>query len=205
MQVYEPGFRNPYDLLIAKSGKMYTIDNSSNAGAGGVPVNCTNQRNEGGTTQDEALDLVGPSRYGGHANPTRGRMSNTFNGNKQSPVTTDNPIECDSLIPGVDNGSLTTFTSSTNGLTEYTASNFGGAMKGNLLAASFNNNIYRIKLNSTGNSVVRKRVLFSNVGNKTLDVTAQGDARRFPGTIWVANIGDGPTGSGSIKVFEPNG
>jgi hypothetical protein len=211
VQVYEPGFRNPYDLLIAKSGKMYTIDNSSNAGAGDVPVNkgpageCTNQPNEGGTTQDEALDLVGPSRYGGHANPTRGNMSNTFNSDKQSPVTTDNPIECHSLTPGVDNGSLTTFGSSTNGLTEYTASNFGGAMKGDLLAAGLDDRIYRIKLNGTGNGVVLKQALFSNVGNKTLDVTAQGDARRFQGTIWVANIGSGTTGTGSIKVFEPNG
>jgi hypothetical protein len=131
-------------------------------------------------------------------------MSNTFNSNKQSPVTSANPIECDSLTPGVDNGSLTTFSSSTNGLTEYTASNFGGAMTGNLLAAGFDERIYRLKLNSTGNSVVSKQALFSNVGDKTLDVTVQGDARRFPGTIWVANIGDGTTGSGSIKVFEPN-
>jgi hypothetical protein len=30
-------------------------------------------------------------------------------------------------------------------------------------------------------------------------VTAQGDARRFPGTIWVADIA-----GGTIKVFEPN-
>ena len=206
VKVYAPGFRNPYDLLIARSGKMYTIDNSSNAGAGDVPVKegpagvCTNQRNEGGTTQDEALHLVkGPGYYGGHPNPTRGNKSNTFNGNKQSPVTTSNPVECDSLAPGVENGSLTTFPSSTNGLTEYTASNFGGAMKGNLLAAGFDNKIYRLELNSTGNSVVSKQALFSDVGNKTLDVTAQGDAQRFPGTVWVANIFDG-----SIKVFEPN-
>src|SRR5215218_893774 len=185
VQVYEPGFRNPYDLLIAKSGKMYTIDNSSNDGQGDVPAGvCTNHRNEGGTDQAEALDLVGPRRYGGHANPTRGNMANTFNKlNKQSPVTTDNPIECDSLTPGVDNGSLTTFSSSTNGLTEYTASNFGGAMKGNLLASSFDQSIYRIKLNSAGNGVVFKQALFSNVGAGTLDVTAQGDAQRFPGTI----------------------
>jgi glucose/arabinose dehydrogenase len=206
VKVYAPGFRNPYDLLIAKSGKMYTIDNSSNAGAGDVPVKegpagvCTNQRNEGGTTQDEALHLVkGRGYYGGHPNPTRGNKSNTFNGNKLSPVTTSNPVECDFLAPGVENGSLTTFPSSTNGLTEYTASNFGGAMKGNLLAAGFDNKIYRLELNSTGNSVVSKQALFSDVGNKTLDVTAQGDTQRFPGTVWVVNIFDG-----SIKVFEPN-
>jgi hypothetical protein len=32
-----------------------------------------------------------------------------------------------------------------------------------------------------------------------VDVTTRGDTRRFPGTIWVANIRDG-----TIKVFEPS-
>ena len=205
VQIYEPGFRNAYDLLIAKSGKMYTIDNSSNAGGGDVPVkegtpDCTNQRHEPGTTQSEALHLVkGPGYYGGHPNPTRGNKSNTFNANGQSPVTTANPVECNSRTPGAANGALATFSYSTNGLTEYTASNFGGAMKGNLLAASFEEKIYRIKLNSTGDAVVTKQALFSSVGSRTLDVTAQGDSKRFPGTIWAAEI-DG----GTIKVFEPN-
>ena len=210
VQVYEPGFRNPYDLLIAKSGKMYTIDNSSNTGQGGVPVNegpagvCTNDQSEGGADQPEALHLVeGPGDYGGHPNPTRGNISNTFNANKQSPVTTANPIECDYRVPGralrTENGNFTKFTSSTNGLTEYNASNFSGAMKGNLLAASFDGTLYRIELNTTGDRVVSKEALFSNVGSMPLDVTTRGDTGRFPGTIWVANIGDG-----TIKVFEPS-
>ncbi len=206
VQIYAPGFRNAYDLLIARSGKMYTIDNSSNAGGGDVPVNegpggaCTNQRNEPGTTQAEALHLVkGPGYYGGHPNPTRGNRANTFNADGQSPVTTADPVECDYRTPGAANGSLTTFTYSTNGLAEYTASNFGGAMKGDLLAASFEEKIYRFKLNSTGDGVVTKQALFSSVGSRTLDVTAQGDTNRFPGTIWAADI-DG----GTIKVFEPN-
>src|SRR5215218_9215125 len=207
VQVYEPGFRNPYDLLIAKSGKMYTIDNSSNDGQGDVPANegpdgmSTNDPNEPGMNQPESLHLAqGPDHYGGHPNPTRGNMSNTFNAdNPQSPVTKDNAIECDYQSPGAKNGSLTTFSASTNGLTEYTASNFGGAMKGDLLAASFDDKIYRIKLNSTGDGVVSKQALFSNVGTNTLDVTARGDTQRFPGTIWVAEIG-----GGTIKVFEPS-
>jgi hypothetical protein len=206
VQVYAPGFRNAYDLLIAKSGKMYTIDNSSNAGGGGPPANegpsgtCTNQRNDSGTTYPEALHLVkGPGYYGGHPNPTRGNRSNTFNQDHQSPVTTAHAVECDYKAPGTENGSLTTFNNSTNGLTEYTASNFSGAMKGNLLAASFDEKVYRLRLNSTGDGVVSKQALFSTVGSRTLDVTAQGDTARFPGTIWATEI-DG----GMIKVFEPN-
>lgn len=211
VQVYEPGYRNPYDLRIATSGKMYTIDNSSNFGQGGVPVNegpdgdCTNDPNEPGMDQPESLHLVqGPDHYAGHPNPTRGNMANTFNStNPQSPIPPtlgDNPIECDYQSPGAENGSLTTFSSSTNGLTEYNASNFGGAMKGDLLAASLGGSLYRIELNSTGDGVVSPpQAFFSNVGSMPVDVTTRGDTNRFPGTIWVANIGDG-----TIKVFEPS-
>src|SRR5690606_18431408 len=39
VQVYASGFRNPYDVMIAKTphkvGKMYTIDNAANSGWGG--------------------------------------------------------------------------------------------------------------------------------------------------------------------------
>jgi hypothetical protein len=205
VQVYAPGFRNAYDLLIAKSGKMYTVDNNHNSGEGAVPINegpqgeCTNQVNEPGVTAPETLHLVkGQGYYGGHPNPTRGNKANTFNAGRQSPILTNNPVECDYRAPGAERGNIGSFNSSTNGLAEYTASNFGGAMKGNLLAASFENRIYRVKLNSTGDDVALKEALFSSVGIRPLDVIAQSDTARFPGTIWVADIG-----SGAIKVFEP--
>ena len=206
VQVYAPGFRNPYDLLIASSGKMYTIDNSGNAGWGDVPVNegpagnCTNQINEPGTTDKDTLHLVsGQGYYGGHPNPTRANTANTFNTTiPQSPVSTSNPVECDYLAPGAEKGSLASFDASTNGLAEYTATNFGGAMDGDLLAAGYDNTVYRVKLNATGDGVVAKEPLFSTVGGNTLDVTAQGDGGEFPGTIWVADIWNG-----TIVVFEP--
>jgi hypothetical protein len=118
---------------------------------------------QGGNTNMGALQPLRASArvrtLGGHPNPTRGNISNTFNANEQSPVTTANPVECDYRVPGDENASLTTFTSSTNGLTEYTASNFG-TIRGDLLAASFDEKIYRIKLNSTGDGVVSKLALF---------------------------------------------
>lgn len=205
VQVYASGFRNPYDVLIARSGKLYTIDNSGNAGWGDVPINegpdgtCTNQKNEPGTTNKDTLHLIsGAGYYGGHPNPTRGNMANTFNADQQSPVPAANPIECDYRAPGAEKGSLASFDSSTNGIAEYTATNFGGAMKGDLLAAGYDNTIYRLKLNDTGTEVVKKEPLFSTVGGTTLDVTAQGDADPFPGTIWVADIW-----TNDIVAFEP--
>jgi len=206
VQVYAPGFRNAYDILIHSSGRMYSIDNNGNGGWGDIPINegptgnCTNEINEPGTGGPDHLHLItGPGYYAGHPNPTRGNMANKFNAsNPQSPVTVATPIECDYRDPA-ENGSLTTFAGSTNGLAEYTTDNFGGALKGDLLAAGYSANVlYRAEFNSTGTQVTEKGQLFSNVGSNPLDVVTQGSSGAFPGTIWVADT------NGAIHVFEPN-
>jgi N-acetylneuraminic acid mutarotase len=205
VQVFEPGFRNPYDLLIATSGRFYTIDNGANAGWGDVPVNegpggtCTNAVNEPGTTDVDTLQLVTANGYGGHPNPTRGNMANTFSSPPQSPVSVANPVECEWRDAGPARGNITDYPASTNGLTEYTASNFGDELKGDILSASFDNKIYRAQLDSTGTQLVKGEPLFQNVGATPLDIVAQGDGDVFPGTIWVADIENG-----KITVFEPD-
>ena len=205
VQVFEPGFRNPYDLLIAESGLFYTIDNGPNAGWGDVPVNegpggtCTNEVSEPGPTDIDTLQLVEENGYGGHPNPTRANIANTFSSPPQSPVSVANPVECDWRGAGPERGSITAFNASTNGLTEYTASNFGGEMEGDILSASFDNTIYRAKLDSTGTELELEDALFQNAGSTPLDVIAEDDDDIFPGTIWVADIGNG-----NITVFEPD-
>jgi glucose/arabinose dehydrogenase len=205
VQVYASGFRNAYDLALTSSGHLYTIDNGGNAGLGDKPAGesasgtCTNAVQELGTTDPDTLHLVTAGYYGGHPNPTRGNKQNTFNANAQSPVSVANPIECDYRAPGVNRGELAAFPASTNGLVEYKASNFGGALTGDLLAAAFDNTIYRIELSASGTSVLAKDALFSSVGSIPLDVTAVDDSGPFPGTIWVGDVGDG-----SIKVYEPS-
>lgn len=183
VQVYAPGFRNPFDLFITSAGLMYTIDNGPNAGWGDMPIgegpggNATNDINEPGVTYGDGLHLIsGAGYYGGHPNPTRSNPLNTFNlMNPQSPVSVGNPIESDFLIPGVEDGALHVFGSSTNGLTEYTASSFSGTLFGSLLAASFDNTIQVIHLNETGDAIESVQPLFSNVGIIPLDVTTSVD------------------------------
>jgi len=206
VQVYSPGYRNAYDLVIAQSGKMYTVDNGGNAGWGDKPIGegpegtCTNAPSEPGTTDTDTLHLIkAAGYYGGHPNPVRANKAITYNADKQSPVATANPVECDYRTNGTEKGNLTQFFTSANGLAEYTASSFGGAMKGDLLVAGFDNNVYRTKLNSTGDGVVLKEKLFQTVSTVPLDVTAQGDGGPFPGTIWTADI----TTAGTVTVFEP--
>ncbi|MFN9917746.1 MAG: hypothetical protein ACK53L_34485, partial [Pirellulaceae bacterium] len=102
-------------------------------------------------------------------------MANTFNtSNPQSPVSVSHAVESDYRIPGIENGALLVFPQSTNGMVEYTASNFAGALQGDLLAACFDNTIKRVKLNSQGNGVTLSANLFSSVGTIPLDVTAVG-------------------------------
>jgi len=213
VKVYAPGFRNPYDVVITQSGKMYSWDNGGNAGWGNVPQGngpqgvCSNGVSEPGATYYDALHHIsGPGYYGGHANPTRGNNNNKFNSsNPQSPVPFSNPVECHfrgASGPGSAkhplNGSLFDVPSSTNGLTEFTNNNFNGAMQGNLLAAAFDNKIYRVQLNASGTAATNTSVLFSNVGQTPLDVTALGGTDPFPGTIWVSDFAQK-----SIIVFEP--
>jgi hypothetical protein len=205
VQVFAPGFRNPYDLLIHSSGRMYTVDNGPNAGWGDIPINegpqgtATNGVNEPGVSHGDGLHFItGQGYYGGHPNPTRANTNNKFNPtNPQTPVPAGNPIEGDYRVPGPENGSLVVFPESTNGIVEYTTNHFGGAMKGDLLIASFDNMIKRVKLNAAGTAVVSSTNLFTNVGFRPLDVTSPGSGP-FAGSIWVCDVAQG-----TVTVFEP--
>lgn len=197
--VYAPGFRNPYDIVLTVAGRLYTIDNGANPNWGDAPRpaggRCTNEPRPGGKRQEDTLHhIAAAGYYGGHPNPTRANPANVFAG--QSPVGAAHPVECE-FRPGKRSGALTTFPASTNGLVEYRSQAFGGAMAGDLLTASFDNRVYRLKLHSDGR-LSRKEILFEDVGQVPLDLTAQSDGDVFPGTIWVGNFADG-----SITVFEP--
>lgn len=212
VQVHSPGWRNPYDVVWTSSGRLYAIDNGPNAGWGGPPVGegpgagCSNADNDASSASlaDNLHRIPAAGFYAGHPNPTRATTANTFNvSNPQSPVPSGNPLECDYLPPGVPvasggDGALATWNFSTNGTVEYRASNFGGQMQGNLLAASYNNAIERVVLNAAGDSAALVQTLFSNVAVVPLDVTAQGDADTFPGTIWTADYV-----LGAVIVYEP--
>jgi len=242
VQVYSPGFRNIYDLVLTKTAgvenRLYTIDNGPNGGWGGYPenegtANVTNNYVPGepgsqgpGMNDDvvnnlDNLHLVsapgfGPI-YGGHPNPIRANPAGAGLYRRDDtnqeffelsptvdwppvPVSMANPIEGDYQNPGVDDGALATFVASTNGMTEYTATNFfGGTMTGDLLAASFDDNIYRIQLSANGQAATSVSVFASGFGSIPLDVTAQGTGEIFEGTVWaVTYVGE------EVVIFEPD-
>jgi len=201
VKIYASGFRNPYDLVLTGAGKMYTFDNGPNPPWGGVPKgNCTNQVSEGGEFKPDQLHLVTKGYYGGHPNPTRGNKNNKFNNNNpQSPIQgAAMPGDCNYKGGGAGDGALTVIYGSTNGMVEYTATNFLGSMQGDLIVSSFNKKISRVQLTGNGNGVAGVQPLLNNFGNAPLDVTTQGDNGAFPGTIWILDHLDP-----QISVMEP--
>ncbi|MGY0392014.1 malectin domain-containing carbohydrate-binding protein [Bizionia sp. KMM 8389] len=115
----------------------------------------------------------------------------------------DNPEQgeylMDEPVSSPKNNILDFKAASTNGLVEYTASNFGGIMQGNILTASFNGDINRYILNATGDFIVQQEVPFNGFGSIPLDVIALGDDSIFPGTVWAVTYG-----ANSITIFEPS-
>ena len=100
---------------------------------------------------------------------------------------------------------VATFDQSTNGITEFTTGNFGGALDGDLLTVGFNGDVFRLKPDGSGGLVDLtpgepgdEEILFSNFGSFPLDITASSASDPFPGTVWVGNFG-----TGLITVFEP--
>ncbi|MFK7892024.1 MAG: choice-of-anchor D domain-containing protein [Granulosicoccus sp.] len=198
IELFATGLRNAYDIVYTESGRIYAWDNGGNTGCGGPPgPGCSDDVNDAGKRGKDGLHLLKKGYYAGHPNPTRGSKNNTFGG--QSPIEGPaNPVECEYRFPGPASGALTLNTPSTNGLDEYTAGNFGNAMKGDLLAVAFDKSLYRVEFNGNGTVVTSKSVLQSGIGQAPLDVTTQGNNGEFPGTIWIVDNIDK-----QLRVLEP--
>jgi len=260
VEIFVPGFRNAYDVVLTDDGRIYTSDNGPNGGWGGMPLiytadgtlkgnqsnsvayepengdYITNEFNENGSKgHGDPLHFVGTTSdlpgtyYGGHPVPIRafpersqiivyeeiagnwqetsrynlsellgdvsGYYKSSFTIDPDFPDDPDQGLYSATEVAGV----LDIINSSTNGIDEYTASNFSGAMQGNLLTASYGGAINRYVLNAAGDgTTLIDNNFLSGFGNQPLDVIAQGDDDPFPGTIWAATYG-----ADNIMVFEP--
>ena len=124
------------------------------------------------------------------------------------PLSMANPAEGDFRNSGETDGAIANYDPSTNGFCEYTASNFGGILRGNLLLAGYSSSgpIFRAILSDDGKTVTNcpdlpancNSTFASGFGSQPLDVVAQGDNDIFPGTVWAVTYG-----ADKITVFEP--
>ncbi len=204
IKLFATGLRNAYDIVYTEAGRFYVWDNGPDTGWGGIPdSDCVSEFNDEGIDAFDGLHLIAQDYYAGHPNPIRGNKNNTFGG--QSPIEGDaNPIECIYLSPANaddpigESGALTFNSDSTNGLAEYTASNFDGEMQNDLLAVTLGNQLLRVGLNASGDVAISQEALVSGVGSSPLDVTTQSDDGEFPGTIWIADLFEA-----QLIVLEP--
>ncbi len=267
VQIFSPGYRNTYDLVVTESGGVYVTDNGANGGWGGFPSNegggsATNNYDplEPGSSSpsggeqinnEDHLQLVTTdiqnyafgSYYGGHPNPTRANPSGAgiwYNPSPSStagavfrtqvydpdgstpgsttdpalglpanwpavPLANANPVEGDWRGPGTSNpdgpvdGEVTIWGTNTNGIDEYTASNFGGAMQGDLIAGVNTGVLRRVELNPDGSLETLTSSFASGLGGNALGITCNSDTDPFPGSIWVGKL----SGTNAITILEP--
>ncbi len=185
----------PYDVELASSGRLYSFDNSAAVDWGVPPAggDCLTPADEGVQGVDALREVVA-DRYAGHPNPARGTGRAVADG-------TIDPRQCRSERGDAAVDVLATGPASTNGLVEYRASAFGGALLGDLLVAEFTDRIVRIDLDEEG-AVVGQEPLVTSFGGQPLDVTAQADDEVHPGTVWIA-VWRRFTAESSVVVLEP--
>ncbi|WP_209328915.1 malectin domain-containing carbohydrate-binding protein [Lunatimonas salinarum] len=285
VQVFSPGFRNAYDLVVTESGKVFATDNGANINWGGLPIgegdpalvsNAYDPDEPGNgplnptlggehvDNQDHLLlitaDLesyVFGSFYGGHPTPIRANPGTAYaqgssfpyepggaglytkfvgdDGNWANitplftpsdgfrtqimepvapggagyeeyaanslpanwppvPLSMANPAEADFIAPTLGNPNgpppaiVTVFPNNTNGIDEYKASNFNGALKGALIAGKNGGDLHLVQLNEDGSLKSIEVGKWNLNGGNALGISTNGDGEIFPGTIWVATF-----------------
>lgn len=87
---------------------------------------------------------------------------------------------------GPDDIIVVNWSNNTNGIAEYTASNFGGTMKGDLIAGK-GGSLHRVDRDPVSGAILNVEQSKFTVSGNALGVDCQGDNDVFPGTIWIAN------------------
>ncbi len=153
--------------------------------------------------------------YGGHPNPLRANPagaglyyktggSRVFSSSPTSdwppvPLNMADTREANYLVAGQNDGSLTTFIYSTNGMAEYVSPNyFNGGITGDIFTVDLNGTVWRLKFNAAGTAVTTKESFASGFATNLLDITIQGAGEAFDGSIWVTDYG-----GNKIFVFTP--
>jgi len=164
VKVYGAGLRNPFDLVYTTDEKLFAVDNGSDPGFG--PESTGPNSSQPAQDRLDELVLVEEGNYYGHPNRTRGRSDerqNVFH-----PPTED-------TIPGVYTGPKSILPFSPNGLDEYRAQTFRGAMRGDLLAQVWNTELIRLVRSADGLNIDQQQLFPATF--KALDVlTAPGGA-----------------------------
>jgi len=165
VSVWAPGLRNALNMVYTTNNRIYATDNGPNPGFGPASLSANTQSNNDASDGDE-LNLVEEDRYYGSPNRNRGRCDDrqnvyhNLNGGSIGDTFAQAMLE---LQP------------STNGIVEYRANAFNGAMRGSLIVQKWNGYTTRVDLSADGRSVTNSEQL--NVVMDSLNiVTGPGGA-----------------------------
>jgi glucose/arabinose dehydrogenase len=146
--VFAAGLRNSFDLLLTTWGRIYATDNGPDSGYGVASTGPTSDGKD--ALDDDELNLIELDDYYGHPNRNRGRIDARQNVYRANSATPD---------PASFIGGLAILPSSTNGIMEYRAQTFNGAMRGELLVQRLNEETHRLRLSADGRSVIAQAPL----------------------------------------------
>jgi Glucose / Sorbosone dehydrogenase/IPT/TIG domain len=189
IDVFAPGLRNPFGLVLHSNGRLYATDNGPNRNYGRMMTDCV-----GGSIDDaykgDEINLVEEGKYYGHPNPKRASYFN-------------DPRQCVYRPPEeLDNNNYTSpilnHPSSIDGIMEYHSNHFNGQLRSNLLYIQYSasNNIYRAIVTDDGKGIIPsldKKGLAMNIGEIGLDLTQAPNG----------NLIDVRFGSASIYYYKP--
>jgi len=165
VSVWAHGIRNSLSLVYTTDNRVYATDNGPNPTFGPGSLSATTDTGTDASDGDELL-LVEEDRYYGSPNRNRGRCDDRQNVYHNLDAAS---------IDGAFEQALLELQPSTNGIVEYRANAFNGAMRGSLIVQKWNGYTTRVDLAPDGRSVTNSEQL--NVVMDSLNlVTGPGGA-----------------------------
>ena len=158
VKLWSTGWRNSYGIMLHSNGKLYASDNGPSVGFGTKSVSCSEDEPLVTSDISDKVSMNEAGKYYGHPNRNRGRKD---------------PTEC--IFFPADSKSadfakpIGTFTSSTDGLMEYTSNVFDGQLKHNILVTKYSPDenpgfLYRMSLLDDGDVEFGPDVLWEASG-----------------------------------------
>lgn len=208
-QIYATGIRNGYDLLWHSNGWLYVPSNGA-TGGGSIPDDPSTPVDESRTKvgrMEDFLLKIDRGAYMGHPNPVRDEFI-AYGGNPTDGVDPNEVVKYDvGTMPDprydVAKAHAIGHHFSPNGVMEYTADNFGPALKGAVMFVQYSagNNLRAMTLDEAG-AVASDFIILRPDGSEItypdpLDVTAGLDGRIYIATLNRSN------GTSQIVKLDP--
>lgn len=143
VEIFAPGLRNPYGVVMHSNGYIYATDNGPNPNFGDMATGCGEEDRIPDQYDRDELNRLVRGNYYGHANMKRG--------------ATD-PRQCVWRATTVPSGNgytapMMRLSSSTNGIIEFDTNHFNGQLRGNLILSKYKDGLFRVILSSDGLTV----------------------------------------------------